>query len=115
MSHDQFLDRIAACQHAAVTCDECANECLGEIEVRRMVHCIQLARSCADLCALAARELTRGSEFAEAACQLCAEACDLCAAECAKHEMEHCQVCAQACRECAVACRHAAGSLVPTH
>lgn len=105
MSQEQYLECIATCQHCAVACDQCATECLDEIEMKRMVHCIRLARSCADLCALAGREMSRGSEFAEQACQLCAEACELCASECAKHEMEHCQVCAQACRDCVEACR----------
>ena len=105
MSTDQLLECIAACQHCAVTCDQCASECLEEIDAQRMGHCIRLNRSCSDLWSLAAHELSRGSEFAEPVCQLCAEACEHCAAECAKHEMEHCQVCAQACRECAEACR----------
>jgi hypothetical protein len=110
MSHERYLDCIEACQRCAVACDHCASECLEEIEMKRMVHCIRLNRSCADLCALSVREMSRGSEFAEQACQLCAEACELCAAECAKHEMEHCQICAQACRECAEACRQVAAS-----
>jgi hypothetical protein len=108
MSHEHYLDCIEACQRCAVACDHCASECLEEIEMKRMVHCIRLNRSCADLCSLSVREMSRGSEFAEPACQLCAEACELCAAECVKHEMEHCQVCAQACRECAEACRQVA-------
>jgi HD superfamily phosphohydrolase YqeK len=110
MSHEHYLECIAACQRCAVAADHCASECLEEIvEIKRMTHCIRLNRSCADLCNLAVREMSRGSEFAEQACQLCAEACELCATECGKHEMEHCQACAQACRECAEACRQVAG------
>lgn len=74
-----------------------------------MTRCIELDRSCADLCALVIRELTRDSEFAEGISQLCAEACDACAHECGKHEMDHCQACAHACRVCAEACREMAG------
>lgn len=105
MSHEHYLDCIEACQRCAVACDHCAAECLEELELKHLVQCTRLARSCADLCSLAVREMSRGSEFAEQACQLCADACEVCASECAKHEMEHCQVCAQACRECTEACR----------
>lgn len=73
-----------------------------------MARCIELDRSCADACALAAREMARGSEFAPRVCALCAEICDACGAECGKHEAEHCQSCAEACRSCAQACREMA-------
>jgi hypothetical protein len=109
MSQEQYLDCIEACQRCAVACDHCAAECLEEIEMKHLVHCIRLNRSCVDLCNLTVREMSRGSEFAEQACQLCADACELCANECAKHEMEHCQACAQACRHCAEACRQVSG------
>jgi len=110
MPHEQYEDCIEACQQCAVACDHCASECLQETDVKMMVRCIELDLSCADLCTLAAREMSRGSIFAERICQLCADACDACGAECAKHETEHCQVCAQACRDCAEACHQMTAS-----
>ncbi len=68
-----------------------------------MAECIQRDRDCADVCALTARLLLRGSALTAAA--LCAEACARCAEECAKHDHDHCQQCAEACRQCEAACR----------
>ncbi len=75
-----------------------------------IARCIELDRSCADICSLAVREMSRGSAFAERVCQLCAEICDACGEECAKHKHDHCQKCAEACRRCADACREMAGA-----
>jgi len=75
-----------------------------------MARCIELDRSCADICSLAEREMSRGSVVASKVCQLCAEICDLCGEECAKHHNDHCQECAKTCRACAEACREMAGS-----
>lgn len=91
-------------------CEHCATACLNEKEVAMMTRCIELDRSCADMCSFAAREMARGSEFAEQVCQLCAEICAACGEECGKHRMDHCQECAEACQACAEACRHMAGT-----
>ncbi len=112
MPHGPYQECIEACQRCANACEQCAAECLEEIEVKRMTRCIQLARTASDLCGLAVREMSRGSDLLEQVCQLCAEACELCDAECGKHEMEHCQACAQACRDCVEVCRVVSGSTV---
>jgi hypothetical protein len=91
-----------------IACEHCATSCLHEKDIKMMARCIELDRSCADLCALAEREMARGSQFAERVCQLCAEVCDACGEECGKHDADHCQKCAEACRRCAEACRHMA-------
>jgi hypothetical protein len=95
-------------------CEHCATECLHEKDVKMMARCIELDRSCADICSFASREMARDSAFAPAVCQLCAEVCDACGDECAKHAMAHCQQCAEACRKCAELCRAmvAAGSSI---
>ncbi len=54
MSHEKFKSCIDACLECATVCEHCASACLGEIDVRGMVKCIQLDRYCADLCRLAA-------------------------------------------------------------
>lgn len=88
---------MAACEH-------CITACLREDDVKAMAACIRLNRSCADLCALAAREMARNSEFATEVCALCSEICRRCAAECDKHFMSHCQDCSRACEQCAEEC-----------
>ena len=96
---------IEACHACLVACEHCAASCLSETEVQKMARCIALDHSCADICAIAVREMARSSHFAAAICQVCATACDTCGEECAKHQKDHCQACAEACRRCAEECR----------
>ena len=72
-----------------------------------MVHCISLDRDCADICALLARFVARGSEHAPHLLKECAEICKACGDECEQHaaHMAHCKECAEACRRCEQACR----------
>ena len=92
------LDALNACVAA---CEHCSTACLQEPDVQMMVRCISLTRDCADVCALTARFVARGSEYAAHLLTACAEICRACADECAKHEHCHCQECAEACRRCA--------------
>jgi hypothetical protein len=87
---------IDACNFCADACDHCAASCLQEDDVKMMSRCIALDTDCAQVCRLAASYMARGSEFASALCQTCAEICDACADECEKYQMEHCKACAQA-------------------
>jgi hypothetical protein len=73
-----------------------------------MANCIRLDRDCADACRVAATLMSRGSQFAQQLCALCAAICDACAKECERHEAEHCRRCASACRRCAEECRRMA-------
>jgi len=111
MSHERYETCIEACHDCAVACEHCATECLKESDVKMMARCIALDRSCADICALAEREMSRSSEVVAEVCRLCAAICDRCAEECAKHKMDHCQECAEACRACAEECRSMSGSM----
>jgi len=101
-----LLDALNRCVAA---CEHCATACLGEEHVRHMTDCIRLDRDCADICALVARLVVRGSEHARHLIKECIELCTKCANECAKHNHPHCQQCAAACRACAEACREYAG------
>ena len=94
---------IDACLACLSACEHCASACLAENDVKMMAECVRRDHDCADVCALTARLLMRGSGFSSAA--LCADACARCAEECAQHDHAHCQRCAAACRECEVACR----------
>jgi hypothetical protein len=109
MAHQQFQSCIEACYDCAAACDHCATSCLQEQDVKMMARCIALDMDCAQICRMAAAYMARGSEFATAICQMCADICDACGDECAKHQMNHCQECAQACRRCADECRRMAG------
>ncbi|GAB2796689.1 hypothetical protein HNQ93_004378 [Hymenobacter luteus] len=100
--HQSLLDALNACVAA---CENCASACLQEDDVKMMAPCIALDRDCADICALTARLLSRGSEHAWHLLRECAEICRLCGEECAKHAHAHCQACAAACRRCEEACR----------
>lgn len=99
-----LLQSLNACVAA---CEHCASACLQEPDVKMMARCIALDRDCADICALTARLVARGSMLASQLLNACAEACRLCGAECAEHDIGHCQACAEACRRCANACQQA--------
>jgi len=105
MHHEQFHACIQACNDCAVACDVCAAACLQERAMNALARCIALDIDCAQGCRLASAFMSRGSESAIEACELCADLCDACADECARHDSEHCRECALACRRCAQECR----------
>ncbi|HET8839564.1 MAG TPA: four-helix bundle copper-binding protein [Flavobacteriaceae bacterium] len=86
-------------------CNYCADACLDEPDVKKMVECIRLDRKCAAVCAATALAFCANSEQSQNLLQTCAEICEECAQECSKHEAQHCQDCAEACRKCATACK----------
>ncbi len=105
MAHQKnkdLLQKISYCQSA---CEHCADACLSEDNISKMVECIRLDRDCADICDLAIKYISRDSKRASSVLELCADICDACADECEKHDHDHCKDCARACRECAEACR----------
>jgi hypothetical protein len=110
MPKQKYSACIEACNSCAVACNHCAASCLQEQDVKMMARCIALDLDCAQICALAAAAMARGSEHAKAICGLCADICQSCADECAKHAMEHCQQCAKACLQCALECRKMAAA-----
>ncbi len=105
MELNKFSACIDACNACAVACNHCAASCLQESDVKMMVKCIASDMDCAQICALAAAAMARGSEHAKAICALCADICQACGDECSKHNMDHCQKCANACLKCAEECR----------
>ena len=105
MELNKFSACIDACNACAVACNHCAASCFQESDVKMMVKCIASDMDCAQICALAAAAMARGSEHAKAICALCADICQACGDECSKHNMDHCQKCANACLKCAEECR----------
>lgn len=71
----QYQSCIDACNACADACDMCSTACLQEDDVKMMARCIALDMDCAQICRLAAAFMARGSEFAGALCQLCAQIC----------------------------------------
>jgi hypothetical protein len=102
------IDSLIACSEA---CTACADACLSEEAVVELTKCIRTNLDCADICATAARVLSRHTDYdaniSRTLLEACATACEACAGECEIHAVahEHCHVCAQACRECELACR----------
>ena len=100
MIHQKFEACIEACYACAMACNHCVASCLQEQDVNKMAQCIAFDIDCAEICALAAAAMSRGSQHAKAICHLCAVICQSCSDECTKHQMDHCQKCAKACRDC---------------
>ena len=105
--HVQNQNLLAALHACLASCEHCATACLGEQSVQMLTLCIQLDRDCADICALTARVLARGSNYARHLLATCADVCMACGDECEKHaaHMPHCKECAESCRRCEEACR----------
>lgn len=107
MAHNkELLQKLAEC---AAACEMCADACLDEQDIKKMVKCIRLDRDCARICQTTASFIASHSEHARHIIKECEELCSKCGEECAKHEMDHCQQCAEACRRCAEACRNFSG------
>ena len=105
MAHHEHHSCIEACVNCAQACEHCATVCLNEMDVKKMSKCIELDRDCAEVCWAAAGYMSRGSQFVDQLCRICAEICDACGAECEKHDMDHCRDCTEASRQCAEECR----------
>ncbi|MBS7528960.1 four-helix bundle copper-binding protein [Hazenella sp. IB182353] len=109
MSHDQYQSIILNLQECVQACNHCYDACLQEDDVKMMRQCIRLDRECADICALLAQALSRGTPFAGELASVCAKICEACGMECKKHQHVHCQRCAEACFKCAEACKQLTG------
>ena len=97
-----LLQKLTDCIAA---CENCADACLEEDDVKAMVSCIKTDRDCAEICTTTYRLVARNSDNARAMLKLCADICRKCAEECEQHDMQHCQDCAEACRACEKACK----------
>ena len=101
---------IDACLNCLQACTSCADSDLAERDVDDMRDCIALDHSCADVCEVTARLLSRPSHWdpyvVHRLLQACARVCASCAGECARHadHHRHCAICEKACRACAQAC-----------
>lgn len=102
MRNEQLIKTLYDC---AAACNHCADACLDEDDVKKMVRCIRLDRICAETCVTTAKALSiDADQDSRGLVKYCKEICEKCAEECAKHEHQHCKDCASACRKCAEAC-----------
>jgi hypothetical protein len=93
------------------TCTACADACLSERDVSRLVACIRLNLDCAAVCTATGSILARSNkaghrQLLEAQLANGIAFCNACANECREHDEmhRHCRVCAEACEACAQAC-----------
>jgi hypothetical protein len=112
MHHDN--PAMDACIQA---CLDCHRSCLATV-----AHCltkggshaesrhIQIMLDCAQICAVCADFMIRGSAHSGHLCRECAEICGKCATSCADHADadEMMRACAEECRNCAAECEKTA-------
>ena len=88
----------------------CADACLSEEMVAKLVSCIATNHDCADICRATGdvllRQTSPKAEVQRKLLEACAAVCRACAEECEQHaeKMEHCRICAEACRRSEKAC-----------
>lgn len=117
--NEALIRCVEDCYDCSQTCTACADACLGEEMVQRMVQCIRTCLDCADACAatgaIATRRTGSNAELIARMLQVCEDACRICAMECERHaDMPHCRICGETCRRCERACREAAAAMSPT-
>ena len=102
-----LLDALNAC--VAVR-EQCTASCQHDQDASAAVRRAGLDRDTADLCALTARFVARGSAHAPRLLVLCADVCRACANEFGPHDgrpASHCPQCISAWQRCEQVCRAA--------
>jgi hypothetical protein len=103
-----FMQCAKACADCMRECESCARHCARLISEGKKDHMLTLGTcaDCGDICATAAKIVSRPGPLSVTICESCAKACDMCGAACEKFSSdEHMTRCAKACRDCATACR----------
>lgn len=101
---------IDTCLSCLQACTSCADADLAEPDVGDLARCAALCLTCADVCDVTARLLSRPAHWelfvVHRSLQACVRTCTDSADECAKHahHHRHCAVCEKVCRECIQAC-----------
>jgi hypothetical protein len=107
--HAAHFEQCAkACADCLRECESCAHHCADLVAAGKKEHLRTLGTcaDCADVCAAAAKIVSRHGPLAGTICESCARACGECAAECEKTPGdEHMKRCAKVCRDCEKACR----------
>ena len=108
-------------QHMSQDMRQCIQECTSchQICLQTIQHClgmggkhaeqahIRLLADCAQICAVSADFMLRGSRLHGLTCDVCADACELCAEDCERvgGGDQQMMLCANTCRRCAGLCR----------
>jgi hypothetical protein len=101
---------IDACLRCVQTCTTCANADLAEEDVAELRVCAARCITCADVCDVTARVLSRPAQSDQFVVRhlldACVRACESSAEECARHahHHRHCAICEKVCRTCIQAC-----------
>ncbi len=101
MRNEKFIHALGNCINH---CNYCADSCLDEDDVKKMVDCIRTDKVCAEVCSALSQVLATSYSDVRDLVQYCKKVCQACADECGKHEAQHCKDCAKACQECVKAC-----------
>lgn len=108
-NHSEFQECAEICTECQRKCDECVRHCVEMLAQGSERHQKTLAtcQDCADLCAAAARIVSRCGPFSREVCEACAEACSACAESCERFSNDDLMTqCADICRECEEQCNH---------
>jgi hypothetical protein len=101
---------IDACLKCVQSCTSCNDADLAEDNVAEMTTCIALCLTCADVCDVTARCLSRAAHWdnfvVSRLLQACVRSCTSSADECHRHapHHRHCAICEKVCRACIEAC-----------
>ena len=101
---------IDACLACLQACTSCADADLVEEDVGDLSTCSALCVTCADVCHVTARVLSRPARadnvVVQRLLQACVRTCTSSAEECHRHAAHHrhCAICEQLCRTCIDAC-----------
>ncbi len=96
---------IESCNACHRVCLETITACLQQGGEHANPAHLALLQDCAQVCAVSADFMIRGSDLHGRVCALCAEACERCAEACERLGGEQMLGCAAACRRCAQMCR----------
>jgi len=105
LNNENMQACIQKCMQCLQACEECLTLCITGPNKDEKEKCMTILRDCIDICDIAVKYMSRGSNHAKHICKECAEICDLCAQECEKMTVDHCKKCAEICRQCADECR----------
>ncbi len=100
--HHQVMKTIVEC---GLHCQHMITLMTKRPDVNMRSRQILLLGDCADICALTATYIARGSVFGKGIADFCATVCDTCASECSRFPDQDSQHCATICMNCAAECR----------
>ena len=97
---------IRACMECHRICLHCIVHCLTKGGSHASADHIKIMMDCAQICAVSADFMIRGSDHHAHLCRECADICRDCERSCAGHTGadETMRACAEACRRCAEEC-----------